>query len=333
LKRIIALSAVALAALSSFAQVDPNRVVFAVNGEEVKGAEYYHRMEYLPGVVKQFGQTSFSFPPGFLTIEQLITEKLIMQLAVKRGVAPTDAEVQDWLDGQMTDNPSLLNDWAATGQSKDDYMTALRVQVAQFKLATEGINITDQEIDNLYRDNPSMYTIPKRYKLRIIVVSDANNQTLVDQDLKAGKKFEDVAKARSEDISSRAGGEFGTWAEPVIPEATLKALAGVKIGSTTEWTPTSEKGALAKYLVEDILKPELLPLDSKLRRHIRMDEMLRRGSSRNDLSKEMLDMRLNAKIDIKQAEFAAAYSKFITVYLKQQTTATPAPQPAPATKP
>jgi len=321
LKRIIALAAAFLVALSSYAQVDPNRVVLTINGEEIKGAEYYHRMEYLGGVFKVFGRTPLNYPPGFFTIEQLVTEHLILQLAAHRGLAPTDQEVQQRMQDELDDDPNVLNDWLATGLTKDDYIASVAVKVAQFKLATEGITVTDQEIDNMYKDNPSTYTIPKRYKLRIIVVSDSNAQTLVDQDLATGKSFQDVAKARSQDISSQKGGEFGTWAESVIPDVTLKALAGVKIGQTTDWTTTSEKGALAKYLVEDILKPELMPLDAKLRRHIRTETMLQRGAARNDLGKEMLDMRLNAKIDIKQKEFADSYGKFIAAYLKQQEAA------------
>ena len=52
--------------------VDPNRVVLVINGEEIKGAEYYRRMEYLPGVGSQMGASFSDFPPGFLTIQQLI---------------------------------------------------------------------------------------------------------------------------------------------------------------------------------------------------------------------------------------------------------------------
>src|SRR4051794_21708042 len=87
--------------------VDATRVVATVNGVEIKGAEYYRRMEFLPGVGRNLGDGFAEFPPGFLTLEQLITEKLVLQLAKDKGVFPTDVEVKAELDYRKTKNPNL----------------------------------------------------------------------------------------------------------------------------------------------------------------------------------------------------------------------------------
>src|SRR5471030_1100048 len=83
-------SAQALAQDPAVKMVDPGRVVAVVNGDEIKGAEYYRRMEYLEGVGIRLGNQFAEFPPGFLAIQKIIDERLTFQLAKSKGVYPTD---------------------------------------------------------------------------------------------------------------------------------------------------------------------------------------------------------------------------------------------------
>ena len=48
------------------------------------------------------------FPPGFLTIERLITERLILQLATTKGVSPTAPEIENELKLRLQDDPKML---------------------------------------------------------------------------------------------------------------------------------------------------------------------------------------------------------------------------------
>ncbi len=52
----------------------------------------------------------------------------------------------------------------------------------------------------------------------------------------------------------------------------------------------------------------MLPLDDALKESIRRKLMLERGTFKNDTSKEMNDMILKAKVDIKDPVFAKAWS-------------------------
>jgi parvulin-like peptidyl-prolyl isomerase len=320
LKRPLLIFTLLATLASAFSQVDPNRVVAVVNGDEIKGQEYYHRMEFLDGVSKRVGSSLVSFPPGFLTIEQLITERLILQLAKDKQVYPTDAEIQAELKVRTDEKPKLLEDWLATGQTMDDLLYDLKVQIAQFKIQTAGINITDQEVSAYYKNNPNFFTTPKRYKLRTIVVTTDDGEKAVDADLAAGKKFEDVAKDKSEDVTKAASGEFGTLRVSAIPEAVRDAITSTKIGQTTAWLKTS--GAFAKFLVEDVLPETLEPLSPTLQRKLRRQMMVQHGLEKNNLMKDMAALRAKATIEIKQKEFADAYDKYVQAYLHDQN-ATP----------
>ena len=186
----------------AFAQVDPNRVVATVNGVEIKGDEYYHRMEFLPGVGKNMGDGFAEFPPGFLTLEQLITEKLIFQLAKDKGVMPTDADVQDELRYRLHLNPKLQEDWRASGRTDAELNYQIKFDLAQFDILTAGITVTDQEVEKFYKDNPKQFTSPMLVTLRVIVVRTQPDADAVDKDLASGKTFPDVAKARSADVTA-----------------------------------------------------------------------------------------------------------------------------------
>jgi parvulin-like peptidyl-prolyl isomerase len=301
-----------LATQFSHAQVDPSRVVFTVNGEEVKGGEYYRRMEYLPGVGRASGSGFAEYPPGFLTIEQLITERFLLQLAKEKGVLPTDAEVQQELTNAIEDSPKLLEDWQNAGRTRPELEYEMRYQLAQFKLITRGITITDQQVEQFYNSNPTMYTLPKRVKLRVIVVDSVTAKEAVDADLKSGKTFAQVAGTRSLDLSKAIGGDYGITPIGQLSAQAQDAVTKKKADGTTDWLESD--GNYIKFLVEQVLPEEKQPLDAKLKRRIRKQRMLDNGRVKNDLQKEMSAMRAKSKIDIKQKEFAEAYNRFIKAF-------------------
>lgn len=311
----------AFAVTAAFAQVDINRTVVTVNGEDIKGGEYYHRMEYLPGVGKRMGSAYSEFPPGFLTIEQLITEHLVLQLAKEKGIAPTDMEVEAEYRARKDDSPNLDTLWLASGQTMEDLKYQIRLELAKFKIQTFGITITNQEVDKFYKDNPTKFTIPKRFQLRVIVVTAAADKDTVDKALASGTKFADVATQYSIDISKAGGGEYGTVPDTMLSAPVRDAVTATKIGGTTSWIPSQAQGSTdtsyVKFLVEDVKKEELMPLDDKVRRQTRRQLMVDKGGVKNNIEQEMKAMRAKAKVDIKQAEFRDSYKKFIDAYLKE----------------
>lgn len=317
LKKMLLSVGAVLAAAVSMAQVDPNRTIAVVNGVEIKGGEYYRRMEFLAGVGKNFGSGYAEFPPGFLTIEQLITEKLILGVAKDKGVFPTDQELDAELKIKLEENPKLLEDWTASGRTKDELNDQLRVQLAQFKILTNGVNVTDQEAETFYNNNPVMFTIPESATLRVIGVADEAMQTAVDADLKSGKPFADVAKARSIDITKDNGGWIGPVSVMSLQPEAQKLVKATKVGETTEWM--KGQAARIKFLVEDKKGAERQPLTAAMRRQIRRQLMMDKGNVKNNIGQLMADARKKASIDIKEKEFATAYKNFLDNLYKSGT--------------
>jgi parvulin-like peptidyl-prolyl isomerase len=323
--------AVALFALCSTAAIgqtpDPGAAVVTINGDVIKAAEYYRRMEYLPGITRRVGNAALNYPPGFLTLEALITERLVFQLARQKGVMPTEPEIQAEYASMLAENPKLLTEAALVGQTKADIDYQIKYNLAQFKLATFGITITDQEIDAFYRSNPDVFTIPKRFKLSVIAVTDEGSKSKIDAELAAKTPFADVAKKYSEDVTRAAGGDFGTVPLAGLPEGARNAISTTKIGETTAWVAIPKSTVQMKFLLHDVEAEEKIPLDAKQRKQIRRQLMLQKGTMKNDVGKELAELRAKSKIDITNKVFADIYKKFMEEFL-QKSGGTAAKPPA-----
>ena len=302
-----------------------------MNGEEVKGAEYYRRMEYLNGSGRVFGNEFIELPPGLLTLEQLITERLVFQLAKEKGVFPSDTELQTELNFRLESNPRLLEDWQLTGRTRAELEHQIRFELAQFKIATFGITITDQQVEQFYKDNGAMYTIPKRVTLRVIALKEKAMMTTVDNELKA-KTFAEVARKYSDDISKLDGGNFGTLPLNSLQEPLRTAIANIKIGQTTPWLAVETMNL--KFMLENVLPESKPPLDAKMKQIVRRRMLTDQGKVRNDIQKEMADMRKRSKISITQKEFQDAYDRLLEKMGLKEPSAPPVkPNPQPESQP
>jgi foldase protein PrsA len=295
------------------APLDPNRVIAIVNGEEIRAAEYYRRMEHLPGVGRRVGNGFSELPPGLLTIDQLVTEKLVLQLARERSLIPSDLEVNAEVQERLTENPDLLEMWKNSGRTEQDMRNQIRYELAQFKLITFGVTVTDQEVDRLYRERIVEFTTQKQLKLSVVVVQNPADRALVDADLKAGKPFAEVARTRSVDASKVQGGAYGTYAVTMFNADARKKLEATTKGATTGWIDSQidNKPAFVLFLVEDIIPQKVEPLTPAVRKRLRRSTMLDRGRIKNDLNKMMLEARRKAKVEVVPKEFAGAYQEFV----------------------
>lgn len=287
---------VSLAALGS-AQSDPTKPVATVNGEEIGGMEYFRRLEFLPGVGRMIGDQFVESWPGYLALQQLINERLILQVAKERNVLPTDAQVKAEVEVRTKQSPNLLENLAKVGISRQDLEHQIRVDLAEFNIITQGITITDQELEKHYNDNPTRFTIPKRFVLRLIAVQDARRAD-VDRELAAGKSFEEVAKALSQDPSAQNGGLLGEVPVTTFSESVVRALDATRVGQSTDWIRGNT--AFFKFFVVDVKPQERIPFDDNTKRQLRRSLMLDRGRVRNNIERIMADARRRARITVTQ---------------------------------
>ena len=302
MKRALSILLAASAALS-FGQVDPARVLLVVNGQKITGQTYYKRMEVLPNVGRMASGQFLEAMPGFLTMQALINELLILQAAKEKGVEPTPAQIDAELKIRQTDNPDYVKAFTMLGFTEDDVKYDIKVALAEFNLTTMGINIADQQVSTYYKDRIADFTMPKRYRLRVIAVGSPEKKQAVDKELAAGKKFADVATAMSEDLTSKFdGGLMGDVPELQLGPNIKPLVVGLKEGASTVWLQ-GQNGTEIKLFLEKVIPEETLPLDDKMKRAIRKKLMVERGQVRNNVPAMVAEMRKKAKVEYQNTPF------------------------------
>jgi hypothetical protein len=292
---------------------DASGPVVKVNGQGVNGAEYHHRMAHLNGVYAAYGERLVEVAPGLVTLDRMITEIATLQLATAHSVAPTPAEIDAAYQSRLKSNPTLEKDAETQGLTVSDLKYQVSIDLARFKLLTEGVLVTDQEVQDNFKNNPGRYTTPKMVDVRVIVVDSDEAKSAVDAELAAGKEFGAVAKERSLDLSKVSGGVVPTAPVDSFPQAIKEALAAIKIGDTTQWLPVPGQAA-GSPLTEKIqyvkaTPPAPLPFDANLKEAIRRQMMMERGSVKNNVAKELSDMLASAKVEITDPVFAKAWQE------------------------
>lgn len=283
-----------------------------INGEKVSRAEYVRRMEYLPGIGKATRDGNFvEVFPGLATVDFIINERLTLQIAKERGVEPTPAEVDAELAMIQRREPGLLERFMATGRTKDEYRAVVKFNLAQFRLQTEGVLVTDTEVKNLYDLAKDVrFTRPPMVRLRVIAVNTEAESKEVDAELKAGKTFAATAALFSKDVSSRAGGMYGDIPLEQLSANVKDAVTKLKKGDMTTWLKSSET-LLAKFFVEEVFARTTRPLDADLKEDLRRELLVRKGTGKNDVSKLLKEARQKADIKIASPEFEKAYKDSI----------------------
>lgn len=292
----------------SLAQEKP---AIAVNGVSLSMQEYYRRMEYLQGVGRVSRNSDFvELFPAIATIDTVITELLMLQVAKERGVLPTEAEIDFEVGYRSRLSPKIVDSWIASGRTMPEYRQMIKVEIAQFKLQTQGQTVTPGDIEDLYNlSKDTLYTSPSRVKLRIITVRTAEAQSTVDAEFKAGKSFQAIAALYSTDLSSKDGGLFGEVPMEALSEPVRKAITNLKKGERTEWISAGE--AYAKFLVEEIIPKSVQPLTDDIREDLKRQILVRKSRGKNDVAKMLREARAKAKIEISNPKFDQAYKSFI----------------------
>lgn len=305
---LLATAAMPFAAIAQ--DLDPNRVVASVNGDEIKALEYYRRLELFRPEPQSALVTQ---PAGFQVLRQMISERIIRQLAKSKGVAPAAPQIDARVAELYKENPNLKEQLAEAGRTEADVRADFVNQESQFNLLTAGLTITDLQVEKYYKDNPDQFQVPKRYKLRMVAVNDDATAKKVDDALKAGKPFADVATEMSLDLSTKGkGGEYGEVPETALADATKKAIEITPVNSTTTWIQ-GDSATRVKFMVEAITPGKMIPLDAELKPKLRRRVMLEQGTNRNKatVSKDLEAASESAKVVINIPAFQKLYDQLI----------------------
>lgn len=183
-----------------------DKVVATVNGYEIKASEVRMAFDDVIGQLPNLPK-KLRYP---FVVEFLVERHLLAQLANKDGLADSD------------DYKRRL----AAYQAK-----ALRDSYLAQKISPQ---VTEEEIKKVYEDEAKKVTETERVRARhILVASEKEANSIVDK-LKAGEKFEDLAKQYSLDGSKDYGGDLGYFTAPEMVAEFSKAAFALKKGDVSK---------------------------------------------------------------------------------------------------
>ena len=218
--------------------------VAAVNGTKITSDQLFTRLQSAAGPT---------------TLHQIVQEQLQLQFAAKKGVLPTDADVEDRFQ-KMHINPNFSQELAASGLSESQYKDNLRVKLAQAAVLTQGVVVSDAEVKKYYADetnprNPrALFYQPETVIIRAIGVAAPAAMAKVQSELAVHTPFEQVAAQYSLDAGSKNRGgllqPLQRGRSPLSATPALEsALFALKIGDS--YGPVSFHNGLWLFRCED----------------------------------------------------------------------------------
>lgn len=250
-----------IAALVAGAVFAADKPVAVVNGVAIPQSQ----MDY---ILKQLSERGAKDSPELRAKlrDELVTKEVLAQEAAKKGL-DKDADVQMDLTfaKQNVMVKAFVNNYQKSNPVSDDALKA--------------------EYDRLKAQMPS-----KEYHVRhILVKTEAEANTILGQ-LKKGKKFEDLAKTKSEDPGSKAnGGDLG-WAVPTsfVPEFG-DAMTKLAKGQISQ-APVKSKFGYHIIQVEDTRTPQGPSFDE-------VKAGLQQQMQNQSLDKLVADLKAKAKVE------------------------------------
>lgn len=249
----LAVSAIATAQESTAEKT----TVVTVNGEAVTAADVRIMMQNLASQFPQ-GQQQIDQQKLFqAATQQAVDTKLLAQEARRREIA-LDTATADRIMAQ-------LEQQAGGREALDEYLGSLGLTHAEFRATVEesvlvqslvekeirpGVEVTDEEVEKFYQENPLMFRRPEQVRARHILMKveqGADEKTKEDAKARAeaarkraldGEDFAKLATELSEGPSAPNGGDLGFFAADRMVPAFAEAAFALEPGAISEVVET-----------------------------------------------------------------------------------------------
>ncbi len=169
-------------------------VVAVVNGEKITRDELYKLM------YAKIGRD---------TLEELISDKLVMQEAKKRGVSVSEEEIAREIDRvkrNFSSEAEYYYTLAMYGMTEDDLKNHFRTDLLARKIIALDIKPTEEQLKAYFEDNKHLFAHGEQVRARHILVATEEEAKEAKRRLAAGEDFADLADELSLDSWSAARG-------------------------------------------------------------------------------------------------------------------------------
>ncbi|MDP5208795.1 peptidylprolyl isomerase [Microbulbifer sp. 2205BS26-8] len=232
-----------------------DQVVAVVDDDVVMASELVQRMNT---ITAQIQAQQMQAPPVDIlrrqVLEQLIIERLQLQMASRAGVTISEAEL-DQAIARVQQNAGVSPEafrqrLRADGMSMKNFRQQIRQELMIRRVEQGSVNrriqITEQDIDNFLRSKEGAFWRSPQYELGHILIPISSSAPASEvtqarekaeelvQRAREGTDFRQLAIANSAGQNALAGGDLG-WRKTVeLPTLFADALNGLKVGEVTD---------------------------------------------------------------------------------------------------
>ena len=252
---------VAMALGAGAQEIKDDKVVAIVNGHEIKISEVQMATDDIIGQLPDL-PPKLRYP---FVVEFLVERHLLAQLAVKEGIADTD------------EYKRRLALYQAKALRDAYFFQKIRPQV------------TEEEIKAAYDAESAKVAQTERVRARHILLATEKEAVDIVGRIKAGEKFEDLAKKYSLDGSKDYGGDLGYFTAPEMVAEFSKAAFALKVGEVSQPVKTDFGWHVIK--LEDRKLGAAQPFDQ-------VKAAIRNVLLRKKVQETMDELRKTAKVEV-----------------------------------
>ncbi|MEW6212059.1 MAG: peptidylprolyl isomerase [Acidobacteriota bacterium] len=297
---IISALCIIMLATSCGAVGDNSPAIAAVNGRDIRRAEFEHFLAL------KMGEFNTSDMPDSLRSEMLdeyIIRQLVLDEAARAGVKLGDNE----LEQTIQTNPQMKTT-ASSSEAREELANDLIVEKYYRQVVLRDVRISTEEVQNYIAQNEARLVEKSGFYVREIRVrSREQAEALRREAVEGNKDFASLARQHSDAPNSEQGG-LARYEEANLPDFLEKAIEPLKVG---EISPVIQSTfGYHIFLLERRIQPrqegERRPQIDERRAQLREELVSRRNQQAVDEAHQRLIS--SARIEIKDAALGFTYT-------------------------
>ncbi|MCX8118897.1 MAG: peptidyl-prolyl cis-trans isomerase [Desulfobacterota bacterium] len=276
----------------------PDHLLAQIDGETISVEEFNRALKSLVIDLKPEGNRRDWKELQRALLDQLIDQKILSKEARRAGIRVTAEELNQALLDIQKDYPGegLGEALGLRGMSLEEWKGRLEEKLLAEKMARNMRQyhgkIDEKAVREFYDTHRSLFRIPRRVRVRQIVVADGNEAILLQKRLKKGESFEKLAREKSIGPERVKGGDLGYFSEGEMP-AEFDIVFSMEVGAISEVIKSPYGYHLFK--VEEKLEPREIPFEEAKRS---IQEKLERERGEEAYQRWLKELRSKAKVKV-----------------------------------
>ncbi|MEC0182777.1 peptidyl-prolyl cis-trans isomerase [Paenibacillus peoriae] len=230
---------------------------------------------------------------GANTLLQMLNRKAVQAETKRLGIKVTQDDLQQVLEqdsrGYASAQAYFEEMQQQLGLGPVDLRNEAEYQIGLEKIATQGIQIKEAEIDEYWKQHPEEFAAGKQIKLAALYVPKVEEAEALLERVKQGARFDALVQEFSgQPFGKNTSGQLG-WVDeydPFQPEAIMKAARELSSGDVAG--PISVNEGYAVIYVQDI-RLKASPEKQQIRQQIRRSLALAQAAPLEEVEKSLRD--------------------------------------------